>query len=32
MWLNENYNTITVNDADLAKLDSFVRKCFMCIF
>lgn len=31
MWLNENYNVITVNDADLAKVKGFVRKCFMCI-
>lgn len=32
MWVKENYSVITADVADLAKLDSFVRKCTACIF
>lgn len=32
MGMNENYNMITVNDADLAELDVCVLGRFMCIF
>lgn len=31
MWLSEDYNVITVKDADLAKLDRFVRIFFISL-